>query len=926
MTPERWRQIEELYHSALERQPDQRGAFLRGACRDDEELRREIEILLAARTGSGEGLLDHPAWEAAPSLIEDPTRTALVPGMQLGPYKIEGSLGAGGMGQVYKARDTRLGRAVAIKILSEQFSGRFEREARAISALNHPHICTLHDVGPNYLVMELVEGETLAARLRSGALPLDQVLQYGVQIADALAAAHTKGITHRDLKPGNIMLTKSGVKVLDFGLAKSHQDETLTATRAVMGTPAYMAPEQRAGSECDARTDIYALGLVLYEMSAGKRWPPDQEHGRLAKEFPAAFAHLVERCLATEPDNRWQSARDVALELDWAAKSESLPSTAVNRSARAWIWGAAVGGFAFLALAAAFIWLGPSAVKPQPLKFTFEPPENVTLMRQSVEVAVSPNGRSIAFAARDQAGTSALYLRWPESTDAQRIAGTDGATNPFWSPDSQFLGFFAQGKLKKVATRGGPPQNICSTAPGLGAAWSPSGEIVFNPINRAPLMRVPAAGGTPRQLTTLDSAKQENSHRWPSFLPDGRHFLFTARSGRTEDTAIYVGSLDSKELRRVLTEQSNATYVPPGYLLFGRDGTLLAQRFDVHKFEVSGEPFPIAGGVDQQRPSAATFFSASADGSVLTYTEASLFSTQLTWFDRSGKKLGVVGPLGEYTQPRLSPEGKRLAVVKPDPETGNRDIWLIDLETGSQTRFTSNPANDWWPAWSPDGLYIAFASDRSVTSSIYRKAVNGGEEELLVPPPAGGGAFRPEWSPDGRSLAYSVDKPKGGQELWTISVSGDRKPKPFLVTDFTESGMRFSPDGEFVAYSSTESGQLELYVRPFDKAVRQRVSTNGGSEPYWRRDGKELIFMATGGTLMASEIILQKPLKVLPPKVLSRPCVNSDSGAVLPYAMVPDGTRFLLPCELQETRKRDVTVTIQWKELVKWPGHDGTQP
>jgi Tol biopolymer transport system component len=661
------------------------------------------------------------------------------------------------------------------------------------------------------------------------------------------------------------------------------------------------------------------VGLVLYEMATGKRLTsPEQANAVIPSGFPGRFAHVLERCLADDPDNRWHSARDLRLELDWAAKPDSAPPRGIGR--RMWMFGA-ISCVAAAALVAAFLSSRPSAIKPQPVKFTFDLPENTTLLRQNLDTAVSPDGHQLAMVAREAAGITALWIRSLEANDAQRIAGTEGATIPFWSPDGQFLGFFAQGKLKKVAVRGGPPQNICSTTAGLGASWSLSGNIVFNPINRAPLMRVSAAGGTPQQVSTLEPLRQENSHRWPSFLPDGRHFLFTARSGRKENTAVYVGSLDSKDIKRLLTEQSNASYVPPGYLLFGRDGTLMAQRFDAAKLEMSGEAFPITGGIDQETPSASTFFSVSSDGNVLAYVEASRPVDQLTWFGRDGSKLSVVGAPGRYIQPRLSPDGKQLAVVTPDPETGNRDIWLMELETGSKTRFTSNPANDWWPAWSPDGAYIAFASDRTPRSSIYRKAANGsGQEELLVTPPESGGAFRPEWSTDGRTLAYSVDKAKGGQELWTLPMFGDRKPRPFLATEFSETALKFSPDGKWVAYTSTESGTVEVYMRPFDDPSKHRVSISGGSQPTWRRDGKELYYMAPGGALMAAEIGLGKPLKVTSTKVLFRPCTSSGADPVFPdYAMTPDGARFLLSCESQGVKKRAITVAVQWKEMVKWP-------
>jgi len=830
---------------------------------------------------------------------------------------------------VYRAVDTRLGRSVAIKTSREKFNERFQREARAISAVNHPNICALYDVGPDYLVMELVDGETLAARLRRGPLSIDQVLKYGAQLADALAAAHRKGITHRDLKPGNIMVANIGVKMLDFGLAKLAQDETVTVTNAVMGTPAYMAPEQRAGKGCDARSDIYALGLVLYEMATRKRLLDDRGNASFASGFNPRVIHVVERCLSVDPENRWQSAGDVKLELEWAA-TPTAPTE--PQSARRRIWMAAgVASIIALAILTAILWKRPAPVARETVKFTFEPPLGTVLLRQGVEPAISPDGRRIAFAARDASGLSAIWLRSLEAEDARRIAGTDGATSPFWSPDSQFVGFFAQGKLKKIAIAGGPSQNICSTPPGLGASWSISGDIVFNPSNRAPLMRVSSAGGSPQQITKLDLARQENSHRWPNFLPDGHHFLFTARSSMKENTAVYAASLDSEDVKRVLTEQSNASYIPSGYILFGRDGSLLAQRFDAGRLATSGDPFPIAGGLDQETASAEAFFSVSADASVLTYVEASQPVDQLTWFGRDGSKLGVVGPPSRYTQPRISPDGKRLAVVSPDPESGNRDIWLVDLENESRTRFTSNPANDWWPVWSPDGTSIAFASDRTPKSSVYRKAVNGsGEEELLIaPPPTAGGVFSTDWSRDGRLLAFHMDKggARLGLEIWILPLFGDRKPWRFSVTEFSEDYPRFSPDGKWVAYSSAESGSPEIYVRPFDGPGKYRVSQNGGSEPTWRRDGKELFFVAPGGTLMAAEIKLAAPFSVAVPNVLGRPCPIAGANPLFPeYAVTADGRRFLLSCESQGTTKRSITVSVDWRSAVKWPDAKGWKP
>lgn len=431
-------------------------------------------------------------------------------------------------------------------------------------------------------------------------------------------------------------------------------------------------------------------------------------------------------------------------------------------------------------------------------------------------------------------------------------------------------------------------------------------------------MRVSAAGGTPQQLTALDPARQENSHRYPSFLPDGRHFLFTARSSQRENTAIYVGSLDSREIKRILTEQSNAVYVRPGYLLFARDGSLMAQRFDSTRLDLSGEAFPVAGNVDQETPSANAFFTASADGSVIAYLEGSHSVDQLTWFDHSGTKLGTLGPMGDYSTPRFSPDGKKLAVTIPDPESGNRDIWILGLASGSLTRFTTNPANDWIAAWSPDSKYLAFASDRTPRSAIYRKAVDGsGEEELLVPAGATMGAFTEDWSHDGRLLGYHANMPNS-IGLWLLPLPGGGKPRPFLQTRFREYGLKFSPDSNTAAYSSNESGDFEVYVAPIDKPGKQRVSSSGGIQPDWRPDGKELYFLSRG-SLMAAEVKGDgASLTFGPPRAAFSFCQYSGSGSgSADYDISPDGKRFLFPCQSAGARKRSVTVMTGWLEMVK---------
>lgn len=504
-------------------------------------------------------------------------------------------------------------------------------------------------------------------------------------------------------------------------------------------------------------------------------------------------------------------------------------------------------------MAAALLWTRRDSATIEPVTFTFGPPENATLA--SWPGVPSPDGRRIAFVADEASGKTALWTRALDSKAAQRIAGTEDASGPFWSPDGQFIGFFAQGKLKKIAVSGGPSQSLCNITTDLGASWSASGDIVFAPINRNVLHRVAAGGGTPQPITTLDAARQENSHRWPHFLPDGRHFLFTARSSVKENTAIYVGSLDSKETKRLLTAPSNAQYAPPGYLLFAREGTLMGQRFDASKLELRGDAFPVAGAIEHVTPSASAMFSVSRDGTVLSYQEPTRAMSQLAWFDRKGASLGAVGSQGEFVQPRLSPDGKRVAAVRPDPESGNRDIWLMEVGSGALTRFTFNPANDWYPVWSPNGKEIAFTSDRNPTSGIYRKAVNGsGAEELLLPASSNREAWLSDWSSDNRFLAYQSDAGNALNDIWILPLFGDRKPYRFVATEFMEHSAKFSPNGKWVAYVSNESGTEEIYARPLGSPGKVRISTSGGTQPAWRRDGKELFYVAPGRILMAVDV------------------------------------------------------------------------
>ncbi|MGH9317043.1 MAG: protein kinase domain-containing protein, partial [Thermoanaerobaculia bacterium] len=705
-------------------------------------------------------------------------------GTRLGPYEILSPLGAGGMGEVYRARDARLERTVAIKVLpsglaaSPEVRQRFEREAKTISQLSHPHICAIYDVGregeAEYIVMELLEGETLSDRLAKGALPLEQTIRYGVEISDALDKAHRQGIVHRDLKPGNVMITKSGVKLLDFGLAKAFErpldaegrgqatvghhplarsgltaiptvagSPHLTQEGTILGTFQYMAPEQLEGKEADSRTDIFAFGATLYEMATGKKAFSGASQASLIsaimKEEPAplsqvepttppAFDRLVKTCLAKDPEDRWRTAHDVMLELKWIAAGGSQATPAVPVAARrksreglGWI---VAGVLLLFAIGQAFVSSRRAPPESRAIRFSVLPPAKAVVD----SISVAPDGSHLAFVASSPDGRILLWVRPLEAQTARPIVGTDGAMFAFWSPDSRFLGFFAEGKLKKVEAAGGPVETLCDAAYPRGGTWNRDGVVLFTPNSGGPVFRVSAAGGLATPLTALDPSRKETSHRWPYFLPDGRHFLYYARSGQPENAGIYVGSLDSKETRRLVSTPSNAAYAPSGYLLFARDGTLMAQAFDVEKLRFTGEPFPAAEDVGFDGGTFRADFAVSENG-VLTYRTSASFLARLTWFDRGGKQLGSVGPPGSYFNLSLSLDDRKLAVSRLASWTGTRDIWVYDLSRGTSSRFTFDPSTELSPFWSPDASRIVFSSDRAGPLDLYQRVATGGSDD-----------------------------------------------------------------------------------------------------------------------------------------------------------------------------------------------------
>ena len=833
---------------------------------------------------------------------------ALSAGDKLGPYEIIAPIGAGGMGQVFRALDIRLNRAVAVKICSEQFSARFEREARALAQLNHPHICTVHDVGPTYLVMELVEGETLSACLKKGAIPMDRVLRYGSEIADALAAAHAKGITHRDLKPGNIMITKAGVKVLDFGLAKtSEDDQTLTAAEVVLGTPAYMAPEQREGKRADARSDIYALGLVLREMATGKR---SQE----IPGPPTPFTNIVAGCLAADPVDRWQSAADIKKQLEWS--SGPAPQAVVTSPSRIpWIIAAA----ATLAFLAALVILlhreAPLDSGTSQFAISLGDITNLPVL--------SPDGRYFAFVSRDSSGASSLWIRTLSSVDAQVLAGTEGAAAPLWSPDSKWLAFFADGKLKKINAGGGPPQTIAAVAGFLDGTWGPGGEILFRTGHRQPLSLIRDPGGSVKPLTRLNAALAENSHRYPQFLPDGRHFLFVSRCADRANNALYVASLDAPDVKRIMPAQAQVKYVPSrdgqtGLLYYYRDGALVAQTFDPSSGNLAGDLKTVVDKIGYEPPSIAASFSVSLDGRVIMTGSANSNHRRLVWVQRDGTETGTVGPPALYYQPRLSPDQSRVAFSQPDPQTGNRDLFFTEIARGITSRLTTHVANDWHPIWSPDGRQILFGSDREDGRTLppyIKTSMDPGSNESRVPN-AEGPPY--DWSPDGRWVVA------GSQDLLIASPSGAVPPFRYLATEAMEGGGRFSPDGKWIAYTSNESGRFEVYARPFSggpatPAGKVRISNNGGGFAVWGPGGQEIFYMTPDASIVAVETRnLGRSDTVSPPFLLFQACPGTkpfgvpNSGNPWEYAFdTRDGKRFLVTCAVEPAGK--LTILMNWK-------------
>ncbi|MEO6213844.1 MAG: protein kinase [Vicinamibacterales bacterium] len=885
----------------------------------------------------------------------------MVSGTRIGAYEIVAPLGAGGMGEVFRARDTRLNREVAIKLLPAAYStdpdrlARFEQEALATSALNHPNILTIYDVGTEagapYLVAELLDGSELRAHL-DGPLAPRVAIEYARQIAQGLAAAHAKGIIHRDLKPENIFVTSDGrVKILDFGLAKLKADASTSGSDAatllrgtepgvVLGTVGYMAPEQVRGLAVDARSDIFSFGAILYEMLAGRRAfradTPAETMTAILKSDPPEFAdsdarispaldRIVRRCLDKAPDRRFHSAHDLAFALETlsSASTPRITSAAIpaqtsgrrllTRARTGWM----VAGVLALALAtlSTYMFAGRTASVDAgaSLHLAVTLPEGVTINHSSAAaVALSPDGRTLTYVAT-AGGKSMLWVRPLDARDSVPVPGSEGAGPfaPFWSPDGGSIGFFADGKLKRVDLRGGPPQTLCDAPTPRGGSWNRDGVILIGGGN-GPLMRISASGGTPVAATKIDRTRQEASHRWPQFLPDGQHFLLLTRRSTFEGTGVYVGSLGSTELSQILPNIISAVYAT-GHLLFMRDSTLMAQPFDSASLTLSGEPRAIVEEVSYGAGLGRASVSVSDTG-VLAYSRGSNSATELRWLDRTGRPLGVLptGPRTVQGSLALSPDGTQLALNRMDPQRGDFDVWQVDLGRDAPMRLTSRAGAELAPVWSPDGTRLAYALNGAVTGILIRDLASSNAQDVeLVPGP--NLVVANDWSPDGNRILYEFHGAGGRPDLMVTDTAGGEPPSPFLATEFGERQAQFSPDGMWVAYVSDESGSNEVYACRFaDCGGKRRISSGGGIQPRWRRDGRELYYFAADKNLMAVDVRFGANAEAGTPRALFSTNMFSALPFGFSYTVDREGQKFLIDTELYVDLTQPISIIVNW--------------
>jgi Tol biopolymer transport system component len=909
-------------------------------------LRQEVESLLN-HDSQREGWIDARALDiAAQALASTPSKTWI--GREVLHYQVLSLLGRGGMGEVYRARDLKLKREVAIKILPDEFArdpervSRFRREAEVLASLNHPNIAAIYDFeeagGLRFLVLELVDGETLADRLNRGPIPVREALGIAKDICEALEAAHEKGVVHRDLKPANVKITVDGqVKVLDFGLAKALEIApanpalsnsptlSMAATNAgvVLGTAAYMSPEQARGRAVDRRTDIFAFGCVLYEMLTGRPAfegedvteilgrvvTGDPEWNRLPDETPVVIRRMLRRALKRDSRQRLGDIRDARLEIEEELSAPlqviSQESAASRRPWAKWIGAVAAAGV-IVALAV------PAARhlrEPLPAEMRVEISTPAT--SAPGEFSLSPDGKYIAFIASGD-GVQRLWLRLLAQTEPRPLAGTEGANNPFWSADSRSIGFFASTRLYRIDIAGGPPQVLANAAQGRGGTWNADGTILFSTLGSSPILRVSASGGVePAAVTHLVVGRQAY-HRYPQFLPDGRHFLYYSQ-GITEATGLYLGSLDGGEPKRLTAVDSQGAYMDPDMVLFVQQGTLVAKRLDLKRGELTGDPMTLANSVGSDLLNPGAF---SVSHNHVAYRSGGGGLMQLTWFDRSGKAVGQAGEAdSNLLFPDLSPDGRHVAVTRT--VQGNMDIFLMDLlRGGSPTRFTSDPTNEVLPMWSPDGKQVVFSSNQKGNFDLYIKPANGvGVTQLLLGSKKAKAAQ--DWSRDGRFLLYYETDDKMGRDLWAMEMNGkERKQFAVANTPSEETMAQFSPDGHFVAYQTNESGMFQIVVQTFPTVTRKwPVSTGGGVEPRWRSDGKELYFISPDAKLMAATVKTSGTgfEAEIPVALFQTRIVGGAGASNRPQYDVSRDGRFLINQQAEQSTASPIVLILNWK-------------
>jgi serine/threonine protein kinase/Tol biopolymer transport system component len=958
-----WERVRAIFHAALEQPADARVAFLSSASDGDEDIRREVESLLAAHRAS-DGFLESPAVDLDADVVGAPSQ--LEAGDRVGNFEVIGPLGAGGMGEVYRARDVQLRREVAIKLLPRALADdprrltRFERESRVLAALNHPHIAAIHSIehadGLHALVMELVEGPTLADRLRHGALEWREALVLARELAGALEAAHDKGVVHRDLKPANIKFSSSGrLKLLDFGLAKELAERESAAVPSasqpadvlktidglVLGTCAYMSPEQARGLPVDKRTDVWAFGCLLFEMLAGRRafagetvsetitavLEREPDWSALAEEIPQTVRRLLRRCLEKDPHQRLHDIADARIEIDDAlapADANTQPSSEARIRKRA------VKLASIVALAAGCValgwWLRNTAmndVSVQPVtRSTWPLPAGLGL---DSPPAVSPDGKHVAFTAFGGGASRRLFVRPLSSLEAKAIAGTEGAKHPFWSPDGRSLGYFAPGKLMKVAIDGGAPVEICAAMDGRGGAWSTNGVIVFSQhLIDLGLSRVPAEGGQVEPATLLDRAQGENSHRWPVFLPDGVHFLYFVRSLRTERRGVYVGRVDRAAAAPgapLFRSESEALYATldragRGVLLSPANGRLEARPFDARQQRLVGDPTTIDLSVSEGTPYHPAMFSVSDD--VLAYVSAPIpWGQRLAAIDRNGEHLKLSEERASINWPRLSPDGRRLAYQRVDGIAGSPDLWVEDLERGSRLRITKDGAVGLLPVWSPDGRQLAYVTGTIQKTTIVIAAADGTSVSSIVPCP-GTRCLPTDWSPDGRSLLANVYGSTGA-DVWTLSISNGGTSRPLLAESYVERDGRLSPDAHLVAYVSEQTGRAEVSVRTVDGPVaRDVLSFGGGDQPVWSRDGRELFFVDPQGSLRGVTVSRAPDGRPAFGRAVQLEVPRIGSGHWgTQYDVSPDGRRIHFLDRHIDAPPSEISILLGWRALLK---------